>query len=83
MAHDKNLHTDGVKKMKNMEGQKVPNVTFKTRDGDSWCDVTTDELFKGQKVVLFALPDTTSLFRLSRKLASTESSVFRSTIHLS
>lgn len=56
MAHEKNLHTDGVKKMKNMEGQKVPNVTFKTRDGDSWCDVTTDELFKGQKVVLFALP---------------------------
>jgi glutaredoxin-like protein len=47
---------DGVEKMKNMEGQKIPNVTFKTRDGDSWCDVTTDELFKDQKVVLFALP---------------------------
>ena len=42
--------------MKNMEGQKVPNVTFKTRVGDRWQDVTTDELFKGKKVALFALP---------------------------
>lgn len=42
--------------MKNMEGQKVPNVTFKIRVGDAWRDLTTDELFKGQKVVLFALP---------------------------
>tara|TARA_R110002094_G_scaffold59014_1_gene69949 strand:+ start:329 stop:1057 length:729 start_codon:yes stop_codon:yes gene_type:complete len=42
--------------MKNMEGQKVPNVTFKTRVGDAWCDLTTDELFKGQKVIVFALP---------------------------
>ena len=56
MAHQQNLHTDWSYEMKNMEGQKVPNVTFKTRDGDSWCDVTTDELFKGQKVVVFALP---------------------------
>ncbi|TNE35814.1 MAG: glutathione peroxidase [Alphaproteobacteria bacterium] len=42
--------------LKNMEGQNVPNVTFKTREGDSWQDVTTDDLFKGQKVIVFALP---------------------------
>ncbi len=43
----------------------VPNVTFKTRvrndalDGPNpfeWKDVTTDDIFKGKKVVLFALP---------------------------
>lgn len=40
----------------NKEGQKVPNVTFKTRQNNEWVDLTTDELFKGKKVVLFALP---------------------------
>lgn len=43
----------------------VPNVTFKTRvrdefiGGDNpfdWKDVTTDDLFKGKKVVVFSLP---------------------------
>ncbi len=43
----------------------VPNVTFKTRvrdesiGGDNpfrWQDVTSDEIFKGKKVVLFSLP---------------------------
>lgn len=45
--------------------QHIPNVTFKTRvrdesiDGENpyrWEEVTTDELFGGKKVVLFALP---------------------------
>ncbi len=44
---------------------KAPQVTFKTRvrdesiEGDNpfrWQDVTSDELFKNRKVVLFALP---------------------------
>jgi glutathione-dependent peroxiredoxin len=37
-------------------GQKVPQVTFHTRVGNDWVDVTTDELFSGKTVVLFALP---------------------------
>ncbi|MDF2697169.1 MAG: glutathione amide-dependent peroxidase, partial [Labilithrix sp.] len=42
--------------MKNMEGQKVPDVTFRTRDGSQWKDVTTKDLFAGKKVVVFSLP---------------------------
>lgn len=38
------------------EGQKVPDVTFKTRVGDSWVDVTSDDIFAGKTVVVFALP---------------------------
>lgn len=37
-------------------GQQVPNVVFHTRVGDSWKDVSTDDLFKGKKVVVFSLP---------------------------
>jgi thioredoxin-dependent peroxiredoxin len=45
--------------------KQVPQVTFKTRVRDEsiggenpfrWQDVTTDEIFKGKKVVLFGLP---------------------------
>lgn len=39
-----------------MVGQKVPNVTFPTRQGDAWVNVSTDELFGGKKVVVFSLP---------------------------
>lgn len=44
---------------------RVPQVTFKTRVRDEsvegpnpfrWQDVTSDEIFKGKRVVLFALP---------------------------
>ena len=41
---------------KNREGEKVPQVTFRTRESGGWKDVTTDDLFKGKKVVVFALP---------------------------
>ncbi|NBB81963.1 MAG: redoxin family protein [Alphaproteobacteria bacterium] len=37
-------------------GQKVPNVTFRTRTDHDWQDVTTDDLFKGKTVVVFSLP---------------------------
>lgn len=45
--------------------KEVPQVTFKTRVRDDsiegpnpyrWQDVTSDEIFKGKKVVLFSLP---------------------------
>lgn len=45
--------------------KQVPNVVFKTRVRDEsvegpnpfrWQDVTTDEVFKGKKIVLFSLP---------------------------
>jgi glutaredoxin-like protein len=39
-----------------LEGKPVPKVTFKARPGDQWRDITTDELFKGKTVVVFALP---------------------------
>jgi glutaredoxin-like protein len=42
--------------MKNIEGKRVPNVTFKTRDGHEWVDRSTDDVFKGKTVVLFSLP---------------------------
>lgn len=38
------------------EGQAVPQVTFPTRQGDAWVNLTTDELFKGKTVIVFSLP---------------------------
>ncbi len=40
----------------NFEGKKVPNVTFRTRQGDQWVDVTTEQLFAGKTVIVFSLP---------------------------
>ena len=46
-------------------GRSVPNVTFKTRVRDEsiegsnpfrWQDMTTDDYFKGKRVILFSLP---------------------------
>ena len=42
--------------LQNREGRKVPDVTFRTRRDHEWVDVTSDELFKGRTVVVFALP---------------------------
>ena len=42
--------------MSNMEGKKVPQVTFRTRQGDKWVDVTTSELFDNKTVIVFSLP---------------------------
>ncbi|UYV39256.1 peroxiredoxin [Rhodobacteraceae bacterium D3-12] len=48
-----------------MQGFKVPNVTFKTRVRDEavggpnpfrWQDMTSDDYFKGKRVILFSLP---------------------------
>lgn len=40
----------------NKEGQRVPNVTFHTRQNHEWVDVTTDDVFKGKTVIVFSLP---------------------------
>jgi len=44
-----------------LEGKKVPQMTFKVRAKNSegeyaWRDITTDDVFKGKKIVMFALP---------------------------
>jgi len=40
----------------NIEGQSVPQVTFKTRANDEWKDVSTNDLFAGKTVIVFSLP---------------------------
>ena len=40
----------------NREGQRVPQVGFRTRQAGEWKTVTTDELFKDRTVVVFSLP---------------------------
>lgn len=42
--------------LKNHEGQRVPNVTFRTRREHEWVDVSSAEIFDGKTVVLFSLP---------------------------
>ncbi len=42
--------------LKNSEGQRVPQVTFRTRQDGKWVDVSTDQIFKGRTVVVFGLP---------------------------
>lgn len=48
-----------------MEGRRIPQVVFKTRERDEtiggdnpyrWRDVTSDEIFGGRRVVVFSLP---------------------------
>jgi glutaredoxin-like protein len=61
----------------NHEGQRVPEVVFKTRREGKWVDVSSKELFAGKKVVVFSLPGaytpTCSLSHLPRynELAAT------------
>jgi glutaredoxin-like protein len=42
--------------LESRKGQVVPKVTFRTREDGQWKSVTTDEIFKGRTVVVFALP---------------------------
>jgi glutaredoxin-like protein len=42
--------------LENREGQKIPSVVFRTRRDHEWVDVSSDEIFKGKTVVVFALP---------------------------
>ena len=40
----------------NKEGHRVPDVTFRTRRGHEWLNVTSAEIFAGRTVVVFSLP---------------------------
>ncbi len=40
----------------NRETQNIPQVTFCTRRNHEWVDVSSDSVFKGKTVVVFALP---------------------------
>jgi len=42
--------------LKNIEGQRVPQVTFKTRQDHKWVDLTSDDVFAGKSVIVFSLP---------------------------
>jgi peroxiredoxin/glutaredoxin len=42
--------------LENKEGQRVPEVTFRTREDGNWKNVSTADLFAGKKVVVFSLP---------------------------
>jgi glutaredoxin-like protein len=42
--------------LKNKEGQSVPQVAFRTREGAAWKDVTSDDIFAGKTVAVFSLP---------------------------
>ena len=42
--------------LENREGQRVPEVTFKTRQGDRWVDLTSAQIFAGKRVIVFGLP---------------------------
>jgi peroxiredoxin (alkyl hydroperoxide reductase subunit C) len=37
-------------------GEKIPNVTVSTMTPDGIRDITSDEIFSGKKIVMFALP---------------------------
>ena len=40
----------------NREGQRVPAVTFKTRRGHEWLELSSDDIFAGKTVIVFSLP---------------------------
>ncbi len=42
--------------LQNNEGQRVPQVTFKTRTDSDWLEITSQDLFSGKTVVVFSLP---------------------------
>jgi len=41
---------------KNLEGKRIPQVTFKARREHEWVDLTSDDIFAGKSVVIFSLP---------------------------
>ena len=41
---------------KNLEGQRIPDVTFRTRRDHEWVEVNSSDVFDGKSVVVFSLP---------------------------
>ena len=41
---------------KNLEGQRVPEATFRTRRDHEWVNVSSKDVFDGKNVVVFSLP---------------------------
>jgi glutaredoxin-like protein len=41
---------------KNLEGKRIPDVTFRTRRDHEWVDLTSKEVFDGKNVIVFSLP---------------------------
>ena len=37
---------------KNLEGTRIPDVTFRTRKDHGWLDVTSNDIFAGKSVVV-------------------------------
>ncbi len=42
--------------LKNLEGNRIPDVTFRTRRDHDWVDLTSSEIFDGKTVIVFSLP---------------------------
>ncbi|NNC65586.1 MAG: glutathione peroxidase [Gammaproteobacteria bacterium] len=42
--------------LESREGQRVPQATFKTRRDNDWETLTSDDIFAGKTVIVFALP---------------------------
>jgi len=42
--------------LESSEGQKIPEVVFKTRQNDEFVDVSTKDLFQDKTVIVFSLP---------------------------
>ena len=38
------------------KGDRIPDISFRTRSLGEWKNVNTDDYFKGKRVILFALP---------------------------
>lgn len=65
LSHYNITMTDAISMKLRKEGDRVPEVTFVTREGDTaacgdksghWKSLPSAELFKGKRVVVFALP---------------------------
>ena len=42
--------------IENQEGRRIPQVAFRTRSGNDWKNVTSEEIFKGRTVAVFSMP---------------------------